>query len=277
MEQDLLSPSVASSIARGVASSVVNSFANRSSQIDGSKRDPLFAKSAIEHQNALPDELLVTSYAIIGKKKSSKSPRDMQMRRKKTFVQKVFLELVNKFSEDELQTLLYLDFYQELCNGIAPNGQNNQSLHFLHRPVSPYFISEQNGNPNQPKLRHASLKSRFLKMAHKRVIALRPTDHFQLSCTLSSLWEQAVRLVEQQNHLGSTLYEIAEKLVSLGKTLPDNFSPLEEKKNLVHISSFKMTTKGAGAKLKADQSQKIKEFIEISLLFGYEYFGIAKP
>src|SRR4029077_14097691 len=98
---------------------------------------------------------------------------------------------------------------------------------------------------------------------HKRVITLRPTDHFQLACTLSSLWEQAVRIVEQQNHLGSTLYAIADLLVTLGKTLPDNFSPIEEKTNLVHISSFKLTTKGTGAKLKADQSQKINEFAKI--------------
>src|ERR1700726_1101108 len=140
MEQDLLSPDVLGELANTALSNIANTFANRTNAFasesetengKNAKREsatpPLFSKSVIEPQNALPDELLATSYAIIGKKKSSKSPRDAQRRRQKTFVQKVFLELVQKFSEDDLQSLLYLDFYQELCNGIAPNGANNQS------------------------------------------------------------------------------------------------------------------------------------------------------
>ncbi len=249
-------------------------------QSSPSLTESLLLKTSIETQNStptpLPDELFATSYAIIGKKKSSKQDREEQTRRKKTFVQKVFLELVSKFSEEDLQALLYLDFYQELCSGITPQGANNQSLHFLHRPMSPYFISEQKGNQPPSKVRHASLKLRFLKMAHKRIIAIRPKDHFQLACTLSSLWEQAIRIVEQQNHVGSTLHIFAEQLVAYGKLVPPAFCPLEEKKNLVHISSYRMTTKSVCTKVKADQSCKIQEFIDIALQFGYEYFGIAE-
>ncbi len=250
--------------------------------VDGLKSAPkltenMLLKSSVESATPMPDELFATSYAIIGKKKSSKQDRTEQSRRKKTFVQKVFLELVNKFSEDDLQALLYLDFYQELCTGITPPCQSNQSMHFLHRPLSPYFISEQKGNQPPTKVRHASLKLRFLKMAHKRIVTIRPKDHFQLACTLSSLWEHAIRIVEQQNHIGSTLHSFAEKMVVVGKILPAAFCPAEEMKNLVHISSYKMTTKLGCTKVKAEQHSKIQEFIEISLLFGYEYFGIAEP
>src|SRR5207248_1328216 len=102
MEQNLLSRV----IEKGTQTSIRQSIGEQ-----------MLLKASLESQNPpLPDELFVTSYAIIGKKKSSRPPRDLQMRRKKTFVQKVFLELVGKFSEDNLQALLYLDFYQELCN-----------------------------------------------------------------------------------------------------------------------------------------------------------------
>ncbi|MDB6081028.1 MAG: hypothetical protein JWO53_300 [Chlamydiia bacterium] len=223
------------------------------------------------------NDVRTPSYAIIGKKKITIACRDMRLRRKKTFVQKIFLELINKFSEESLQALLYLDFYQELCDGILPHLPGNSiPAHFTHRPMSPYFVSDQK-NTEQVKLRHASLKERFLKMASKRCISFKPKDHFQLACTLQSLWEQSVRMIEHQSHFGTSFYQIAEQMVRAAKELPQNFSPFEEKKNLVHISSFKLAITKTRKSKKAKENPRIQEFIEAALHFGYEYFGLTQP
>jgi len=227
-------------------------------------------------QKTAPDNVMGPSFAIIGRKRLTKAARELRLRRKKTFVQKVFLELVNCFSEEDMQALLYLDFYQELCDGLLPFPQEPVSPHFLHRPVSPYFVKNQNSRA-EPKIRHKDLKQRFLKLAQKRVIAFRPKDNFQLACTLQSLWEQASRIVEHQNHLGSTLFTTAEKMTASGKLLPPAFCPYEEKKNLMHISSLKMPVKGQKKRLKPIYEERIQEFISAVLQFGYEYSGLAKP
>ena len=227
--------------------------------------------------NSLTEELLTTSYAIIGKKKSIRSARELRMRCKKTFVQKVFLQIVDKFSEKQLQSLLYLDFFQELCSGIVPYPHmTGFSTYFHNRPASPYFVRGQNGN-KPPKIRHASLKQRFLKLAHTRTIALRPKDHFQLACTLQTLWEEATRIVEHGSHLGSTLHTMAEQVLAIAKELPTYYNPLEEKKNLIHISSFKIPAKTVVKRLKPQSLALIERFIQSSIVFGYEYFGLAEP
>ncbi|HXF29536.1 MAG TPA: hypothetical protein VN457_06765 [Chlamydiales bacterium] len=224
-----------------------------------------------------PDNVMGPSFAIIGRKRLSKAARELRLRRRKTFVQKVFLELVNKFSEIDLQSLLYLDFYQELCDGLMPfPSQESTAPHFLHRPVSPYFIKKAH-DVKEPKIRHKDLKQRFLKLSHKRAICLRPKDPFQLACTLQSMWEQALRLVEHQYSRGTTLFEQAEKMVAAGKTLPQSFCPFEEKKSLMHISSLKMPLKGGKKRLKHIQEAKIKEFIQATLAFGFEFSGLAQP
>jgi hypothetical protein len=248
------------------------------------EKSPLLPKSptfpglppSLEPQTILPEELLTTSYAIIGKKKSSKSSKEAILRRKKTFVEKVFIELVKKFPEEEMQKLNWLEFYQDLSVGMQNSSAPLQQQQ-VQKPISPYFVSEKTLCSNSVKVRHASLKARFQKMAHKKVVALCAQDHFQLACTLAKLWEVAVRIVEHQDHLGTTLFELAEKMVASAKNLPLAYSPIDEEKTLVHISSFKMSTKGGSKKLKVEQQNTIYEFAKNSLLFGYEYFGIAEP
>lgn len=227
-------------------------------------------------QKSAPDDVMGPSFAIIGRKRLTKAARELRLRRKKTFVQKVFLELVNCFSEEDMQALLYLDFYQELCDGLLPFPQEPVSPHFLHRPVSPYFVKNQSSH-REPKIRHKDLKQRFLKLAHKRIISFRPKDNFQLACTLQSLWEQALRIVEHQNHLGSTLFTTAEKMAESGKQLPPALCPYEEKKNLMHISSLKVPAKTQKKKLKPIYEARVQEFVTAVLQFGYEYSGLAKP
>jgi hypothetical protein len=211
------------------------------------------------------------SYTIIGYKKSKKSTYDFRLRSKKTYVQKVFLELVNKFSDEQIQKLLYLDLYQDVCNETRLHLANyHVSTNPLHCPASPYFVQGQ----KFAKSKHSSIKTRFLKMAQKRGIQVQAKDPFQLACTLQFLWEQAVRIVEQQKHVGSHLFAKADALVTIAKQLPDNFSPFEEKKTLVHISTFKMPAKSASRKLKADEKLRLTECIERVLRFGYEYYGL---
>lgn len=239
--------------------------------------ESMLLSSPLSIREEFQDEVMPPSYAIIGKKKSSNSCRDMRLRRKKTFVQKIFLELVNRFSEQSLQALLYLDFYQELCDGVGPCLQGGALQAYpACRPASPYFVSDQK-NFKEAKIRHATLKERFLKMANKRAIAFRPKDNFQLACTLQSLWEHAVRMVEHQSHFGSTLYTIAEAVMKKSKELPQSLSPFEEKKSLVHISSFKLPKNDARKAVKAKENPRTKDFIETVLHFGYEYFGLAQP
>jgi hypothetical protein len=223
-----------------------------------------------------PDDVMGPSFAIIGRKRLTKAARELRLRRKKTFVQKVFLELVACFSETDMQALLYLDFYQELCDGLLPFPQEAVSPHFLHRPVSPYFVKNQNQH-RESKIRHKNLKQRFLKLAQKRTIVFRPKDNFQLACTLQSLWEQSIRIVEHQNYMGSTLFTTAEKMAESAKLLPPAFCPYEEKKNLMHISSLKIPTKSKKKKLKPIYEERIQDFISAVLQFGYEYSGLAKP
>lgn len=276
MEQDLLNPAMTSDI----VINFVNLFNEQNSKHNhnGSATD-LFEHNLTLTKNDEPVELttntqpLITSYAVIGKKKSAKSPRDTYVRRQKTFVQKVFLELIYRFSETTLQALLHLNFYQEICKSLAHNRNinNSQTPHLSNTPLSPYFVSNSQRNINQ-----TALKSRFLKMIRKKNVALRPTDHFQLACALSDLWEQAIRIVEQQTHTSSSIYKTAEKLVTSAKQLPEKLSPLEDKKNLVHISSFKIKpkTKPRASAKKIPQNQSIQSFIDMALTFGQEYLGI---
>jgi len=216
------------------------------------------------------------SYAMLGHINLPKSAREVRQRRRKTFVQKVFLDLVSKFSEDELQKLLWLDFYQELCDRITPHYQDGIIRpNFLHRPASPYFVTEQKAE-RKTEVRHAALKARFLKMANRRLVKIKPRDRFQLACTLGGLWEGALRIWEQGQYHTSTIFALAEKMTTLARALPKACSPFEDKKNLVHISSLKIPSKTKGRRFSPTQIKHIREFGEASLAFGYEYYGLAE-
>lgn len=211
------------------------------------------------------------SSITLGYKKASKTTHDFRARRKKTYVQKMFLELVYKFSDAQVQKLLYLDLYQEICNETKLElFISHSSPHLFHCPASPYFSHAQ----KLAKGKHATIKSRFFELIKKQDIVLQPKDPFQLACTLQDFWEQAARIIEQQKQMGSILYAKAEALINCAKTLPTAFYPFEEKKTLVHISSVKMSSKGSTGRLKTEEKLVINTCIEKALQFGYEYYGL---
>lgn len=229
-----------------------------------------FVKTSFKRKVNFFDLLHTNSSIVVGYKKSSKSNYDFRERSKKTYVQKVFLELVHKFSDEQIQKLLYLDLYQEICNETKLQVGSFHNANPLHCPASPYFVQGQ----KFARSKHAPIKSRFLKMAQKRGIQVQAKDPFQLACTLGFLWEQAARIVDQQKQVGSHLYLKAEALILKAKELPAQFSPFEEKKTLVHISTFKMPAKSTQRKLKNEEKLVIQESIDCVLLFGYEYYGL---
>lgn len=221
-------------------------------------------------------DLGTASYALLGQIQLPKSARDVRQRRRKTFVQKVFLDLVAKFSEEENQKLLWLDFYQELCDRITPHYQDGLLRpNFVHRPASPYFAAEQKTG-RKTEIRHAALKTRFLKMANRRLVKIRAQDRFQLACMLQNLWEGAHRIWEQGQYHTSTIFSLAEKMTNLAKALPKSCSPFEEKKNLVHISSLQVPSKTKGRRFSPAQVKHIRQFGESALAFGYEYYGLTE-
>lgn len=226
---------------------------------------------------SFPNLVKPISHTIIGQKTVSRSAHDLRLRRKKTFVQKVFLELIHKFSDEKIQKISYFNLYQELCIELTPTSQGGAMRpRLLMRPASPYFSTGQKNATIPVKMRHASIKERFLKMASKKKIAICCTDRFQLACTLQNLWEHAVHMTEQQYNAGTHLYNKAEQLLNLAKELPGAFYPLEENKSFIHISSFTNPFKSASEKLKAPQKAAIEAFIEAVVAFGDEYYGIAE-
>ncbi len=235
-----------------------------------SSKKGLYAPSLL---HSLPNLIKPISYTLVGQKSTFRTAQDCRLRRKKTYVQRVFLELVHKCSEETIQKLAYFNLYQELCIELTPTSDGDTMRpRLFYKASSPYFSQGEKNNKKERKTRHAAIKKQFLKMAEKRMLHLSCIDFFQLACTLQSLWEQAVRMVEQQYNAGSDLYKKAEMLLQLAKDLPPHFYPLEENKNFIHTSSFTTPFKSASPRLKAPQKLSITMFLQKVLEFGEVLF-----
>ena len=139
---------------------------------------------------SFPNLVQPTSYAIIGHKNTTRSAHDLRLRRKKTFVQKVFLELIHQFSPEEMQKVSYFNLYQELCIELTPSSQGGAIRpRLLMRPASPYFSTGKKNTNIPVKTRHASIKERFLKMASKQKDPYGKTNGLSSTCPRShSYW-----------------------------------------------------------------------------------------
>jgi|GEM_PF-4403209 len=208
-----------------------------------------------------------SSYTVLGQIKSYRHER---LRRKKPFVQKIFIDFVGRLSPDALQQLCYLNFYQELCSSLRPSLKNRSGAAKEGGAFSPYFID---GQKNEQK-RHKTLKQRFCLLAQRRTIRLQPKEPFQLACTLENLWEAALHLSDGGKAQSAQAKILAEKLVEQAKKLPKSYCLFLEKKDFVHISSLKMT-RPTKRRLSSNQQNLVQEFLVTLLSFGYEYYNLV--
>lgn len=210
------------------------------------------------------------SCELIGTTK--RTAKEWRLRKKQTFVLKVFYDLVRRIKENDLQKLIYLSFYHELCENI-----NQSHMHESQNATtaSPYY-QDKTSDPDK-KTPHERLKKRFQKLASKRCVKLLSKDPFQLACTLQLLWEQAASIIDHQQHRASASFKVAERLLQAAGSLPASYSPLADQSTLLHISSLKMSSKQRQKRITAKQKLIIQEFLSIAFEFGYEYFNLSTP
>jgi hypothetical protein len=214
-------------------------------------------------------ETLVQSFPkaiiITGGKKYLQSPHATAIRSKRSFVQKVFIPIAHVCTSKDVQNLLYLDLYREICKRTLTTPSKQTSAH----QKSPYFIQEK-----KTKMRHQPLAMRFKKLIMKRMICLKLQNTFQLACCLQNLWDEAIQIAEQQQGRGTNLFTTADAVLQSAKALPQSLTPLEEKQSLLHVSSVDMGPKKSMPKLKPSVKGEIETFITNLIAFGFEFYKL---